>query len=166
MSSDEDFLSPFKKKRVDVCSQQSSKCVNHCSSDNGVLISPYSIQSWQVLLEAAEIRHYEALLSVVSSLEEDDVLNIKYHRKYRSIFTMKSKLTKLIKFQKNVGCNVTQPEEKSENSNDLKRPFTRNSLQISDTWVGKTLPSVCIFCQKKIQIHYWFKNKRTSCSML
>ena len=99
MSSDEDFPSPSKKERV-VCSQQSSKYVIHCSSDNGVLISPSSIQSWQVLLEVAEIRHYEALLSVASSLEEDEVSDIKYHRKFRSIFTIKSKLAKLAKLQK------------------------------------------------------------------
>ena len=115
MSSDEDFLSPSKKERVDVCSQQSSKYVIHCSSDNGVLFAPSSIQSWQVLLEAAEIKHYKALLSVASSLEEDEVPDIKYHRKCRSIFTMKPKLAKLAKLQKDVGCNVTHPEETSEN---------------------------------------------------
>ena len=79
MSSDEDIPSPSKKKRTDVCSQQSCKCVLHCSSDNGVLISPSSIHSWQVLLEAAEIIQYEASLSVASSLEEDEVPDFKYH---------------------------------------------------------------------------------------
>ena len=77
-------------------SKSSGNCIIHCTDASDDLVSLQSIDSWEVLLKAATIRQHEAVLKVASSLPKDVMPDIKYHRKCRSIFTMK-KLLKNIK---------------------------------------------------------------------
>ena len=64
-----------------------SKTVQTDSDDH--LISPQSYESWLTLFEAAKIRKFTPVLDVTQNLEESEVPSIFYHRKCRSIFTMK-----------------------------------------------------------------------------
>ena len=52
-------------------------------------------ESWKTLLRAAEIRNHQEILELSKSLSEGEVPFIHYHRKCRSIFTMKKLLDKL-----------------------------------------------------------------------
>ena len=66
-----------------------SKTVQADSNDH--LISPQSYESWLTLFEAAKIRKFTPVLDA-QNLEECEVPSVFYHRKCRSIFTMKRDL--------------------------------------------------------------------------
>ena len=74
-------------------------CLIHCSDDDGALISPNSVESWRTLREAVELRHHEDILAIrVNS--PDEIPEVYYHRKCRSIFTMERDLEKIISDEK------------------------------------------------------------------
>ena len=68
-------------------------CIIHCTDqDNHQLISPQCVDSWKTLLKAAQIRKHEPLLELAKDIPEEHIPDIKYHRKYHRIFTMKREL--------------------------------------------------------------------------
>ena len=50
---------------------------------------------WETLLNAAKIRKFEPLIELDKNLGQSDIPAIKYHRKCRSLFTLKRDLQKL-----------------------------------------------------------------------
>ena len=74
-------------------------CVIHCTDDDSHLVQVQDMDSWKTLLKAAEIRDHKPLLDVAKDLQEGTLPSVSYHRKCRSIFTMK-KLLDAIKAKK------------------------------------------------------------------
>ena len=70
-------------------------CIIHCTNDSTNLVSPKDDDSWKTLLRAGEIRTHDEILEISKSLSEGEVPRIYYHRKCRSIFTMKKLLDKI-----------------------------------------------------------------------
>ena len=68
-------------------------CLIHCSDDDGV--SPNSVESWRTLRRVEELRYHEDILGIQVS-SPDEIPEVYYHRKCRSIFTMKRDLEKII----------------------------------------------------------------------
>ena len=68
-------------------------CILHsetvATDSDDQLISSQSYESWLTLFEAAKIRKFTSVLDVAQNLEEPEVPSTFYHRKCRSIFTMK-----------------------------------------------------------------------------
>lgn len=64
-------------------------CLIHCTDDNGKLVSPNSLESWNTLREAGEIRKHEGILSVKVDSDNEVPDGVFYHRKCRSMFTVK-----------------------------------------------------------------------------
>ena len=119
---------PFKRLRLG--------CIIHCSNDEtDKLTSPENVDSWKTLLNAAEIRNHGPLLEIAKGLHEDEIPNIQYHRKCRSIFTMKKLLEKL-QTSKEKYVEDTDSEEAT------KRP-ARQGPSLCRTYAPE-----CIFCQK------------------
>ena len=75
----------------------------HCTDASDDLVSIQSMETCKTLLNAATIRHHQAVLDVGSNLPDGVVPNIKCHRKCRSTFTMK-KLLESIKKKKVSPC--------------------------------------------------------------
>ncbi len=75
---------PPSKKRMPTC-------IIHTGSENleDDLIKPKDKESWQTLYNAAKIRDFKPVLDLVIS--EDEIPEIYYHRKCRSVFTLKKK---------------------------------------------------------------------------
>ena len=76
-------------------SSSGKSCIIHCSDSKETLTKLQSHDSWKVLLKAAQIRKYQPILELVENLSEDEVPNILYHRRCRSIFTLKSTLDQI-----------------------------------------------------------------------
>ncbi len=70
-------------------------CVIHCSDDESLLISPKDLDSWNSLLVVAEIRNHRQLLDLAENAMEGEIPPASYHRKCRSLFTMKRELKKI-----------------------------------------------------------------------
>jgi len=62
----------------------------YCSDDEGALITRV-LESWRTLRRAAELRHHEDILGIQVN-SPDKIPEVYYHRKCRSIFTMKGDL--------------------------------------------------------------------------
>ena len=67
-------------------------CIIHCTDDNTDLICPRDEESWQTLKNAAEIRNHQSLIEIAKNVSEGEIPEIYYHRKCRSVFTMKKLL--------------------------------------------------------------------------
>ena len=89
----EDLEIPAKRARREMY------CLIHCSDDDGSLVSPNSVESWRTLRRAEELRHHEDVLGIQVN-SPDEIPEVYYHRKYRSIFTMKRDLEKIISDEK------------------------------------------------------------------
>ena len=85
------YVEESKVKRL--CKEKT--CIIHCTDDNTDLVSPKNDDSWKTLLGEAEIRKHQEILEISKSLSEGEEPRIFYHRKCRSIFTMKKLLDKL-----------------------------------------------------------------------
>ena len=108
-------------------------CVIHCSdeaSDN--LVSPQNLDSWKSLLRAAEIRQHEPILELARDLPEGEIPPVQYHRKCRSIFTMKKLLD-----------SITKRADSAEPSDDRSRRSSRDAPSTS-----RVFEKQCIFCEK------------------
>ena len=81
----------------------SDGCIIHCTNASDALVNIQPMESWKTLLNAATIRHHQAVLNVASNLSDGVIPNIKCHRKCRSTFTMK-KLLESIKKKKVSSC--------------------------------------------------------------
>ena len=71
------------------------ECIIHSTSSAGVdapLISPQNFESWLTLLEAAKVWNHHPILDLAKNLDDKEIPAIFYHRKCRSLFTMKKDL--------------------------------------------------------------------------
>ena len=66
------------------------KWIIHCTDDSSDLVNPKDAESWKT-----QIRNYQEIVELSKSLSKGEVPLIYYHRKCRSIFTMKNLLDKL-----------------------------------------------------------------------
>ena len=91
---------------------------------------------WLTLLEAAKIRKHKPILDIAVTLGENEIPgNLVYHRKCRSLFTVKRDLEAS-------KSKVDEASEVEESNNSAKRPCRRPS---SETRVYNP---VCIICNK------------------
>lgn len=112
------------------------QCVIHyaaCDKEEEHLVSPKDISSWLALLEAAKVRNHQAVLDVAKTVEENHIPNIAYHRKCRSLFTMKRDLESIKR---------KREEPVDEDANPTKRQCRRPATE------GRVYNPVCIFCNK------------------
>ena len=86
------------------------------------------------MLRAAQIRNHQEIVQLSKSLRDGEVSLIYYHRKCRSIFTMKNVLDKLSQQSSN---SQTHQEQVA------RRVSIRGSSNISTTY-----ERICIFCEK------------------
>ena len=66
-TSEDDYESssqPQKKQQKIYCD-----CIIHCSDSTNKLVSPESLESWNVVLRAAEIRNHKAVLDVAKEID-------------------------------------------------------------------------------------------------
>ena len=74
-------------------------CVIHKLSldikSEDLLISLDTLNSWNILLNAAQIRNHAPILDLAESLTEEEIPGVFYPRKCRSVFTMKRDLVVL-----------------------------------------------------------------------
>ena len=117
------------------------QCIIHKDSikidagDN--LINPQTYESWQVMLEAAKVRNFAPILQLSETLAEKEIPQISYHKKCRSIFTMKNVLATL---KRKANILTLDEDEGSEPSTKKK-----NRSGITQKTVYE---KVCIFCEK------------------
>ena len=109
-------------------------CLIHCTKDSGDLSSVQDLQSWQTLVRAAEIRQYAPILDLAKTVVGEELPTITYHRKCRSIFTMKRDLDNICNRER-IQCN--EPEL-SERRSSIREPPTKST----------THKRVCIFYDK------------------
>lgn len=112
------------------------ECIIHCSDDKDKLVSLQGADSWKTLLRAAQIRNHAPILEMVEDLPEGKIPTLYYHRKCRSIFTMKKLLDRILEKEK---------QSASESSTE-KKESKREARQVSAT--SRTYSEECIFCQK------------------
>ena len=78
---------------ADTVAPKEQKCILHkyCSKVNKKekLVELKCYESWQTLLNSAIIRNYDPLLALSKDLSGNEFPHIFYHRKCRSVFTMK-----------------------------------------------------------------------------
>ena len=114
--------------------QSSCACIIHCTDDDTELVRPKDEESWSTLVRAAAVRKHKPLLDIAETLNEGEIPSICYHRKCRSVFTMKKLLETISKQQ---GTDDQQPTA-------AKRTSIRQSPTTSTTY-----EHVCIFCEKR-----------------
>ena len=76
-------------------------CTQRTSEKDSHLICPQTYDSWLTLLKAAETRKYDPITDAAKELGENEFPKIYYHRKCRSIFTMKRDLETILKREAN-----------------------------------------------------------------
>ena len=82
---------------------------------------------------APTVQNHQALLDVAKTVDKNQIPNIAYHRKYRSLFTMKRDLESI---------KGKREESVDEDSNPTKRQCRRPSTE------GRVYDPVCNFCNK------------------
>lgn len=121
---------------------EQEQCILHLPSikldTNEKLIELQNYKSWQTLLEAAQVRHYEPVLELCTTLSDSDFPHIFYHKTCRSIFTMKKLLDS---FKRKAGEYMTEAAEDGESSTS-KRP------KRGEKPYSTLLETLCIFCEK------------------
>ena len=72
------------------------KCIIHFEQRTEERLVEFNDRAlWETLLQAAKIRKFEAVIETGQNLRESDIQSVKYHRKCRSVFTLKRDLQKL-----------------------------------------------------------------------
>ena len=125
-----------KRQRVD-------ECVIHCSDETGNLVSLKDLESWKMLLNAAVIRNREGILSIAKTLKVREIPQISYHRKCRSIFTLRRDLKKLSQ-------SVIQVEQQGNTSS------RRSSIWQPVTTQSRVWANLCILWKGQIKKNYSF----------
>ena len=99
--------------RMDSQYKESEVCIIHheTSKEDDGIFGLKDYESWKTLLDAAKVRNYGPITDVAKDLGEEEVPRIHYHRKCRSLFTMKRELETL---KRKATENIT--EEAGENS--------------------------------------------------
>lgn len=120
------------------------QCIIHhetvSAEDCDHLVSPQTYNSYLTLLEAAKVRNHSAILDAAKLVKEGEVPKIFYHRKCRSIFTMKRDL-ETIKRQREE--SVSDVRLSAEASSVSKRPCRSSTLE------SRVYKPICIFCDKE-----------------
>ena len=139
-SSDEEITQPSKRARTN--------CFIHCTDDTSdSLVTLQSLDSWHTLMRAAEIRTHKPVLNLAKSVKEGEVPHLQYHRKCRSIFTMKKLLDAII-----------AKRAESETSETSSRKSSRDAPTTS-----RVYDKVCIFCEKSSK---YLKGQKTRESLM
>ena len=116
-------------------------CIIHCSDDDSSLIKPKDLDSWKTLLTAATIRNHRPLLDLADHTNEGEIPPVSYHRKCRSIFTMKRDLEQIS--QKTV-AGEDIPESNDESGEQRPRR--------QEPSTSRTYAQICIFVRRKRDI--------------
>jgi len=136
-----------------------NQCIIHMTAskeDDEHLVSPQSNDLWLTLLEAAKVRNHAPILDIAKQLEDEEVPKIFYHRKCRSLFTMKRDLETL---KRKAAESLT--DEAGSSGSTSKRPSRRSSSE------GRVHNPICIFCNKvKFQKHSKSREKLTQAVQL
>ena len=119
-----------------ICFDISSACIIHCTNDSEELTALRDIRSWESLLKAAEIRQYNPVLDLAEKSKDGEIPGICYHRKCRSIFTIKKDLDRIFKAKGTTG--------NAEFSMSQERRSSRGPPA-----KGTTYDRICIFCNKE-----------------
>ena len=109
-------------------------CTLKTSDNDSHLVSPKTYDSWQNLLKAAELRKYGPITDAAKELGGNEFPKIYYHRRCRSIFTMKRDLEIILKRNTNEAIG-------NEDVCSSKRLCRRLS-------VSRVYDPICIFCKK------------------
>ena len=120
--------------------RQEKYCLIHCSDEDGALVCPDSVESWKTLRWAAEIRRREEILGIAVN-SPDELPEVYYHRKCRSILTMKNDLDRIHTNETTEGGKDTESAEDGEGK---RRASIRGTPSTS-----RVYEKVCIFCEKK-----------------
>lgn len=107
-------------------------CAQKSKEDDSPLLCPKNHESWLTLLDAARVRQHSAILDIAEQLGDKEVPKLSYHRRCRSIFTMKRDLGTLKR--KASGSQVDEV--------CTKRLCKRVSSE------ARVYAAVCIFCNK------------------
>ena len=78
-------------------SAASSALKKTAENDSHLICPQHNNDSWQTLLKAAEIRKYNLITDAAKNLRDKKVPKLYYHRKCRSIFTMKRDLETILR---------------------------------------------------------------------
>ncbi|CAH3170082.1 unnamed protein product [Porites evermanni] len=101
-------------------------CLIHCTDDNGKLVSPNSLESWKTLRKAVD-----------SDNEVPD--GVFYHRKCRSMFTLKRELNSIVtKAKQNEKASLVKESSQEGRSSIRSNPST-----------SRVYEKECIFCGKQ-----------------
>ena len=103
-------------------------CAIHCTDDTSELVSPRDVDSWKTLVRAAEIRNHADLMGLARTTPEGEVPRVWYHRKCRSIFTLKKLLDAYVPKLQAAGSSTRPPRVTPSTS--------------------RVLEEKCIFCDK------------------
>jgi len=131
-----EFILSYEPPKKRTCLDTRSGCIIHCTDESGELSALHDIQSWKSLLKAAEIRQYKPILDLVESLKDEEIPDICYHRKCRSIFTMKKDLERI---SKDEGTSCNSKSSTSQDRRSSRGPSAK----------GTTYERICIFCNKE-----------------
>ena len=124
-------------------------CTKKAESDDR-LVTLQTYESWQTLHEAAKIRIYTPIMELDKQFGDKEIPRIHYHRKCRSVFTMKRDLETMMKRKANESLS-------GDTGCSSKRPCIRI----------KGYDAVCIFCNKvKFQKGSRSREKRTQAVQL
>ena len=103
-----------------------------------MLVSPKDLDSWEALLKAAAIRNLRPLLDLAENAKEGEIPPVSYHRKCRSLFTMKRELEKISQ-----AAAAAQEILESNVEGGDQRPRRQEPS------TSRTSPEIGIFCEKK-----------------
>ena len=128
-------------------------CFVHCSNEgpDSKLIKPQDLNSWLTLLKAAEIRKHAPVLELVKDLPNGAIPEVYYHRKCRSIFTMKKLLDSM--------------RQKDEQTTVDDRPVSSRQSSRCTPSPSRVYEAKCIFCQKVTKYKPHEKNQGATNAM-
>ncbi len=121
------------------------RCIIHCTDDTSDLVSLKDEESWKTLFRAANIRNHQEIIDISKTVREGEIPPIRYHRKCRSVFTMKKLLD-------SINRETANPD--SDQQNRELRLSIRGSPEPSTTY-----KRTCIFCEKQTRYLKGTKNK-------
>ncbi len=121
-----------KKEVCIICASNSSEKEDH-------LAMVKTFNSWQTLYEAARVRIHASILEVAKQLLEKEIPNIRYHRKCRSLFTIKRDLETM---KRKASEGLIEDTDPSSPSTSSKRLCKRSRSE------SRVYDAVCIFCNK------------------
>ncbi|XP_019613858.1 PREDICTED: uncharacterized protein LOC109461832 [Branchiostoma belcheri] len=115
--------------------RKENQCAIHCTDETTSLASLKDLDSWKTLLNAAVIRNHKGILDIAKTVKEGELPQISYHRKCRSIFTLKRDLEKLSQ----TPIKVEEQDSKASPRSSPRQPTTPQ---------GRVYQRICVFCEK------------------